>query len=291
MIEERKKLLGRVAIVTGGGRGLGKAIAEAMVRNGASVVINGRDSGAISETADWLKTLAGANQTVSGVVADVSMEKDCLELVKQAQAITGGVDILINNAGILGPMGPIEEVDLDEFATTIQVNLFGTVRMCRHVIPIMRKKGGGKIVNLSGGGGAVPLPFSDAYAVSKAAVVRLTENLAMELRDANIQVNAIAPGALNTKMLADALNAGPEKVGKEYYKRLERQRDEGGASLNKAADLAVFLASSDSDGITGKLISAVWDNWAQLPKYAEKLRASDIFTIRRIVPADRGESW
>src|SRR5271154_1015575 len=99
-------LHGRVAIVTGGGRGLGKAIAEAMVRNGASVVISGRDSKAISETTDSLKTLAGTNQKVRGVVADVSVEKDCVELVKQAQAINGSVDILINNAGILGPMGP-----------------------------------------------------------------------------------------------------------------------------------------------------------------------------------------
>jgi 3-oxoacyl-[acyl-carrier protein] reductase len=171
------------------------------------------------------------------------------------------------------------------------VNLFGTVMMCREVIPIMRRQNGGKIINLSGGGGATPLPRIDAYAASKAAVVRLTENLAMELADTGIDVNAIAPGALNTKMLDQVLEAGAQKVGRDFYERALRQRDEGGAGLDKGAALAVFLASADSDGISGRLISAVWDDWSNLPANRQELADSDIFTLRRIVPKDRGQAW
>jgi 3-oxoacyl-[acyl-carrier protein] reductase len=203
----------------------------------------------------------------------------------------GGIDILVNNAGIYGPMGPIEEIDYDQFVSTVQVNLFGTVMMCREVIPIMRRQNGGKIINLSGGGGATPLPRIDAYAASKAAVVRLTENLAMELADTGIDVNAIAPGALNTKMLDQVLEAGAQKVGRDFYERALRQRDEGGAGLDKGAAVAVFLASADSDGISGRLISAVWDDWSNLQAHRQELADSDIFTLRRIVPKDRGQAW
>jgi 3-oxoacyl-[acyl-carrier protein] reductase len=117
------------------------------------------------------------------------------------------------------------------------------------------------------------------------------ETLAEEVRGCGIDVNAIAPGALNTRMLDEILEAGPEKVGQAFYERSVKQKNQGGASLEKGANLAVFLASSASDGITGKLISAIWDPWETLAAHADELNQTDIYTLRRIVPKDRGKGW
>jgi NAD(P)-dependent dehydrogenase (short-subunit alcohol dehydrogenase family) len=135
------------------------------------------------------------------------------------------------------------------------------------------------------------LPRLSAHAASKAAVMRLTETLAEELREFSIDVNAIAPGALNTRLLQEILSAGPEAVGKEFYQKSLKQRDSGGVPPEKAARLCVYLASEMSDGITGKLISAQWDPWENLHKFREQLADSDIYTLRRIVPEDRGLDW
>jgi 3-oxoacyl-[acyl-carrier protein] reductase len=127
--------------------------------------------------------------------------------------------------------------------------------------------------------------------VSKAAIVRYAETLAEEVRGTGIDVNCIAPGALNTRMLDEILQAGPDKVGEAFYERSVKQKEAGGAPLDKGADLALFLASSASDGITAKLISAVWDNWEQWPLHLDKLSKSDVYTLRRISGRDRGFEW
>jgi len=194
----------------------------------------------------------------------------------------------VNNAGVYGPIGPVEENDWAEWTQALTINLLGTVAFCRAAVPGMRRRGYGKIVNLSGGGATAPLPRFSAYAASKAAVVRFTETLAEELKDARVDVNAIAPGALNTRLLDEVLAAGPERAGPAFFDRSLKQRDDGGVPLAKGAALAVFLASAESDGISGRLLSAVWDDWAGLPSKRDALAASDVFTLRRIVPADRG---
>ena len=194
----------------------------------------------------------------------------------------------MNNAGVYGPKGPIEEVNWDEWVRAIQINLFGTVYMCRAIIPHLKRLRYGKIINLSGGGATNPLPRISAYAASKAAVVRMTDTLAEELREWNVDVNAIAPGALNTRLLDEVIAAGPEKVGADFFQRSLKQKKEGGVGLEKGAELAVFLASAQSDGITGRLISAIWDDWRHLPERRQEIAASDVYTLRRIVPKDRG---
>jgi NAD(P)-dependent dehydrogenase (short-subunit alcohol dehydrogenase family) len=130
-----------------------------------------------------------------------------------------------------------------------------------------------------------------AYAASKAAVIRFIETLAEETRAYHIDVNAVAPGALNTRMLDEFLAAGPEAMGAAFHERSLRQKQEGGVPLCKGADLAVFLGSSLSDGITGKLISAVWDPWNTLPSHLDDLNGTDVYTLRRITPEDRGMTW
>jgi 3-oxoacyl-[acyl-carrier protein] reductase len=145
-------------------------------------------------------------------------------------------------------------------------------------------------VQLSGGGATNPLPGLSAYAASKAAVVRFAETLAEELREHHVDINAVAPGALNTRMLDEVLAAGPERVGQSFYDRALEQQRSGGVPLSRGAELAVWLGSAASDGVTAKLLSAVWDPWVELPQHIDDL-ASDVYTLRRIVPRDRALEW
>jgi NAD(P)-dependent dehydrogenase (short-subunit alcohol dehydrogenase family) len=154
----------------------------------------------------------------------------------------------------------------------------------------MKRLGRGKIIQLSGGGATSPLPGLSAYAASKAAVIRFIETLSIELKPHRVDVNAIAPGALNTRMLREVIEAGPERVGEDFHQRGLEQLRSGGTPLERGAELAVWLASVASDGITGKLLSAVWDPWRELAKYRKDLD-SDVYTLRRVVPADRGFHW
>ena len=285
-------LAGRSAIITGANQGLGRAIAEAFVRAGAGVLLVARGEELLRAVQDELSPLAtGPGQRVHIMRGDVSKPESCAAIVKHAEEAMPDLSILVNNAGVYGPMGNLEDVDWTKWVEAIQINLFGTVLMCRAMIPLLRRRGSGKIINLSGGGATSPLPRISAYAASKTAVVRLTETLAEELREAHIDVNAIAPGPLNTRFLDQVLAAGPEKVGADFYKRSLKQRDEGGAPLEKGAELAVFLACALSDGITGRLLSAIWDDWASLASRREELAKTDAFTLRRIVPSDRGLKW
>jgi NAD(P)-dependent dehydrogenase (short-subunit alcohol dehydrogenase family) len=285
-------LAGRSAIITGANQGLGSAIARHFVQAGASVLLVARSADLLRRTEEQLAPLATRpGQRVGSFRGDVSHAETCNAVVRHARDVLPDVTVLVNNAGIYGPMGRLEEVDWNAWVEAMQVNLFGTVHMCRAVIPHLRTQGYGKIINLSGGGATAPLPRISAYAASKAAVVRLTETLAEELRDARVDVNAIAPGPLNTRLLDEVLAAGPEKVGKDFYERSLKQRDQGGAPLDMGAALAVFLASAASDGITGRLLSAVWDDWARLSERREQLAGSDVYTLRRITPEDRGMKW
>ena len=284
-------LQGRTAIITGASQGLGLEIATQYVAAGASVIICARDEGMLSKAADVLKRSASNDQVISHIVADVAESEAVDALIDFAIDRMGRIDILVNNAGIYGPKGPTDSVDWLQWVQAINVNLLGSVLMCRAVITHMKRQGYGKIVQLSGGGATNPLPNLSSYAVSKAGIVRFIETLAIEAAEYAIEANAIAPGALNTRMLDEILASDPEAVGKEFYERALQQKASGGAGLEKGARLAVFLGSADSDGITGKLISAIWDPWEELDRYKADLEDSDIYTLRRIVPSDRGLDW
>jgi NAD(P)-dependent dehydrogenase (short-subunit alcohol dehydrogenase family) len=284
-------LAGRTALVTGASQGLGYAIAESYVREGCSVFLCARGAETLAAAADRLAGRAPAGVRVAARAADVAAAGDVKDLVGEAQRVLGGLDILVNNAGVYGPFGRIEDIDWDAWVDAVNINLMGSVLLCRHVVPVMRTRRYGKIIQLSGGGATNPLPGISAYAVSKAAVVRFAETLAEELREDRIDVNAIAPGALNTRLLDEVIAAGPDRVGAGFYGKALKQRDEGGTPLTRGAELAVYLASKASDGITGKLISAVWDPWEDFQAHAGELNKSDIYTLRRIVPKDRAMTW
>jgi NAD(P)-dependent dehydrogenase (short-subunit alcohol dehydrogenase family) len=284
-------LAGRTAIITGASQGLGETIARTFVRAGANVLLCARDEAKLTEVVNDLRTLCETGQRVDAIRADVSKQEDVNRLVSMALSQFSQIHILVNNAGVYGPKGPIEEVDWDTWVQAIEINLFGSILTTRALLPHLCKNRYGKIIQLSGGGATSPLPFLSAYAASKAAVVRFMETLAGEVKEAGIDVNSIAPGALNTRLLDEVLVAGPEKVGQVFYERAMKQKTEGGVPLGRGADLAVFLASAASDGLTGKLISAVWDPWENFMEHADEIQKTDIYTLRRIIPKDRGQAW
>jgi NAD(P)-dependent dehydrogenase (short-subunit alcohol dehydrogenase family) len=284
-------LAGRTALITGASQGLGLEIARAYLDAGAAgICICGRDGATLQRAADELGAMAQPGQQVLAQAADVSNAVDVDRLVKTALATLGEITILVSNAGVYGPMGPIEQTDWAEWVRAVEINLFGSVLPARALVAHFRRRGYGKIVQLSGGGATAPLPGLSSYATSKAAIVRFAETLAGELREDRVDVNAIAPGALNTRMLDEVLAAGPERVGDAFYQRALEQQRSGGAPLRRGAELAVFLGSAASDGITGKLLSAIWDPWPELPERRADLE-SDVYTLRRIVPRDRGLDW
>jgi NAD(P)-dependent dehydrogenase (short-subunit alcohol dehydrogenase family) len=284
-------LSGRTAIITGASEGLGREIAKAYVAAGASVVLCARSADKIEEARADVAALAASGQTVQAFTADVSEPADVERVCAGALERLGRVHILVNNAGVYGPIGPIEAVDWAAWVKAVEINLFGSVLMARALVPHFREQGYGKIVQISGGGATNPLPRVSAYAASKAAIVRFAESLALELEGSGVDVNAIAPGALKTRMMDELLAAGPAAAGPAFYERMKKIAAEGGTPLSRGAELAVFLASAESDGITGRLLSAVWDPWPDLAARREALATSDIYTLRRIVPADRGQDW
>jgi len=283
------KLKGINALITGGSQGLGKAIAGHFLAEGANTVLCARGEKELLATRDELAKQF-PSQKVLAKICDVSSETQVNELVAFALRELGPLHALVLNAGIYGPMGATESVSLEEWRRAMNINLYGVLLPCRAVIPHFKKGGHGKIVILSGGGATNPLPNISAYAASKAAVIRLMETLAEELKTFRVDVNAIAPGALATRLVDEVLAAGPEKVGAAFYEKNKQWKDKGATPLELGANLAVYLASAQSDGITGKLISAQWDPWEKLHELKGDL-SGDIYTLRRIVPKDRGKTW
>jgi NAD(P)-dependent dehydrogenase (short-subunit alcohol dehydrogenase family) len=274
------KLAGRVALITGGGRGIGRAVAEACAREGASVCLVARTGAELEQVTEAIRSVGGR---ATWFQADVAEPASAEAAVRSCIEAFGTLHVLVNAAGVYGPIGRSWEVDAREWARAIEINLLGTLNMCRAAIPVMQDTGAGRIINFSGGGATSPLPRFSAYAASKAAVVRLTETLAEELRGTGITVNAIAPGAVDTRLQDEVLAAG-EQAG-ELYERIRRLREsgEGGVPPELPAGLAVMLASAAGEAITGKLISAAYDGWqAWDAERIGELAATPWLTLRRL---------
>lgn len=273
------KLTGKVAIVTGAGRGIGKEISLAFAREQATVVVVSRTLSELEETAENIRR---RGLKVLPFKADTSKVEEVNEMVKVTLEHFHKLDVLVNNAGVLGPIGPLTDNNIDDWTETIKVNLIGTFLCCRAVLPFMITQRSGKIINLSGGGATGPRPFFSAYSSSKSAIVSLTSTLAEEVKTYNIQVNAIAPGAIYTKIHEQVLSAGLMAGYKEleFSKNLKLNQK---SSIEKPANLAVFLASSQSDGLTGRLISAVWDDWEGMDEAKiRSIMTNEMYTLRRI---------
>lgn len=284
------KLAGRSAIITGASLGLGAEIADRFLAEGAAVMLCARNQ---TELEAQRARLAAAypNARIAAHRADVAVREDVDTLFDAAKREFGKIDIVVNNAGVYGPMGSIDTVDWDEWVQAIAINLNGLVYCSRKAVEAMKPNRYGKIINLSGGGATNPLPGISAYAASKAAVVRFTETLALEMKEFGIDVNAVAPGALATRLTDQLIAAGPDRVGAALHERMAKLQKDGGTPLGVGASLCVYLASAESDGLTGRLIAAQWDPWPFADDIKSDIDKSDIYTLRRIVPGERGKSW
>ena len=281
----------RTAIITGASMGFGAAVAERFAAAGISLMLCARNPGGLEARRSEISRKNPAVRVLAHV-ADVTDEKQVEALFAAADQAFGRLDILVNNAGVYGPIGPLDTVDWRQWVDAIAINLTGLVYCCRTAIPLFKRHNHGKIINLSGGGATNPLPGISAYAASKAAVVRFTETLALEVRGFGIDVNAIAPGLLATRLTDQLIAAGPEKVGAALYGRISKAAAEGETTpLDLGAELCLYLASRESDGLTGRLIAAQWDPWPFGEDVKHDLAASDIYTLRRIVAQDRGKTW
>lgn len=278
------RLQSKVAVVTGGGRGIGRAISLAFARQGAHVAVLSRTLDEVEEAAGAIRSLGRPGLAFQ---ADVSVQQEVDRVINAVVSEFGKIDILVNNAGVQAPVGPLWQNDPEVWLNTVRINLGGVFLCCRAVVPFMIQQVSGKIINLSGGGATSPRPYFSAYAASKAAIVRLTETLAHEVQHYNIQVNAIAPGAVYTKMIEQTLAAGP-LVGEKALAQAQQVKNEQ-TPLDAATDLAVFLASEESGKLSGRLISAVWDDWRRLGETADQDIGEDLFTLRRITPVSGKE--
>lgn len=273
------KLIGQSAIITGGGRGLGRAIALAFCQEGAQLTLAARTHREIEDCAAEIKKLSGQCLPVR---ANVTNADELDSLVQSTLDTYGRIDILVNNAAIQGPIGPLVRNDEQAWIEALRVNLIGSFLCMRRVLPHMLQQRKGKIINLSGGGATSPRANFTAYAASKAAIVQLTETLSEEVAPFNVQVNAIAPGLLNTRMQQEVLESG-NSAGDNALEEARVAKLNGTAALERAARLAVFLASEASDGLTGKLVSAQHDGWESWsPAEIKKLMSLPWLTLRRM---------
>jgi 3-oxoacyl-[acyl-carrier protein] reductase len=267
-------------IITGGSQGIGYAVAEKCVSEGAEVLLVARNESDLKVAITKLSSLSQRNHRY--YVLDVSN----LEAVRHFAAwITSeqlAIDGLVNCAGVYGPIGKSTDVDLGDFNKAININFLGTVFMCSAFAPMLSASARRKIVNFSGGGAATPFANYSAYATSKVAIVRFTENLSIELSSDLLDINCVAPGFVLTRLHKLTVDAGSDVAGKGFFEFTQRQIESGGTSPQKAADLTCFLLSGASDGITGKFISAPWDPW-QTEEFQSLLRTDkDAATLRRI---------
>lgn len=270
------------------------------------IVIAGATSGIGRFLAEWLleagHSVWGFARSIEGApvharfrasACDITEWDEVGELAAKIASEADRLDALIICAAVQGPIGPAMTLDPKEWSAAVRVNLDGNFNVLRAFAPLLRPEGvaRAKILCFSGGGASKARANFSAYAASKTGLVRLVETLAEEWRQDRIDINSIAPGTVPTRMTEDVLQIGANAAGEAEIAQARAALEAGSASFERIGHLVDFLLSPDSDGISGKLISAVWDPWEQFGKQRERLRKSDFLTLRRITPEDRGEAW
>ena len=273
---DSKRLDGRAALITGGGRGIGQAIARAYAAEGAKLALAARTDAELQETAANIREQYNAD--VITVLTDVTDRAQVENAVAQTLNRYGVIDVMVNNAGNTGQIGPLWTLDPDRWANTISVHVLGTYYGCRAVIPAMLERGSGRIVNMSGVGG----PNDTSYDAAKTAIINLTENLSVELAGAGITVNAISPGSIHTRMWEEVRDMAYEAGDMEMYEKGVQVTSGGGASIERAAQLAVMLGSDECGALSGRLIRANLDAFEDIPANIDAIMESDAYLLRRV---------
>ena len=268
------ELRGQVAIVTGAGRGLGRATALALARAGARVGVVARSGGQIAETALEISKTGGE---ALAVVADVSDAASVERMAREMERTLGQVDLLVNNAGTVGPLGPIWEADPGDWWHSIEVNLRGPYLCSRALLPGMIARRRGRIINLSTGAAAVAVAHMGAYVVAKTALTRFTENLAAELLNSGVSVFAVGPGTVRTAMTEYVLES---EAGKKWLPWFRKLYDRGlDVPAEKAAQRVVRLASGRADALSGRFLG-ISDDLEKLLGRLEEVKRADLYTLR-----------
>ena len=278
------------ALITGASRGLGEVLSKRFWNEGWSLILLARNTASLEVVRNGLSK--ASDQDCEIFSCDLSKPPQVDAVISKITASFASVDVLINNAAIHGPIGPILSTPLAGWRDVMQVNFFTPVAFCQAFgLSMQTSNKGGVIINLAGGGATSSRPNFGAYASAKTALVRFSEILAQELSSDGVRVNCISPGAMQTELLKDVINAGDSLSGAKEYASASKVFLNGGASMEAVSDLALFLSGKSSANISGKLISSVWDDWSNWPNHERELSSSDIYTLRRIVARDRGFNW
>jgi NAD(P)-dependent dehydrogenase (short-subunit alcohol dehydrogenase family) len=271
-LPDRSLLAGRVALVTGGGRGIGQAIALALGRAGAAVAVVSRTPTEISATADTIRDGGG---TAIAVTADVQDRASVRIAVDRVAKTVGPVDVLVNNAGSNTAIGPATAVDADAWWHDVTTNLLGPFLFAQAVLPAMTERGEGRIVNIVSEQASGRGEYTSAYASSKAALVRLTDALADEYRASGVAVFALSPGSVPTQL---SLGVIESEAARTWLPDLGSRLSFVG--IEQSADAVVFLASGRADRLTGRFFH-VTDDVVALAERADEIVEHDLYQLRK----------
>ncbi len=267
-------LAGQVAIITGGGRGLGRAMALALSGAGALVAVAARSEDQLKDTVTDIENRGG--RTIA-LVVDVTDHDAVTGMVQETEQQLGPVDLLVNNAGVIQPIGPTWEVDPDEWWKNLDINVRGPFLCAREVLPGMIRRKCGRIVNVASYAGTISIPYGSAYVVAKTALIRFSENLAAETKEHNVQVFAIDPGTVRTAMAEYLLESEPGRRWAPWFRTIF---DDGNdVSAERSAQLVLSLASGRADALSGCFLS-VYDDLPELARRAEELRKNEQHILR-----------
>lgn len=266
-------LRGRVALITGGGRGLGRAFAQALSQAGLRVAVTSRSAGELAETEALIQGQGGAAMSVAGDVRDPESVRAMAAEVEQAY---GPLDLLVNNAGSAGALGPIWEADPAEWWDGFEVNLRGVFLCCRAALPSMIARGRGRIVTVASGAGAMPVAYMSAYAISKAAVIRFTETLAAETRRHGVAAFSIHPGTVRTAMTESAMTSEAATRWLPWFKNLVESQ---AVPPDAASRLLLYLASGAADRLSGRFFQVPEDP-AEVVRRASEVEQQDLYALR-----------
>ena len=269
------QLSSQVAIVTGGGRGFGQAIARALAAGGAAVTVTSRTPSQVAETAAAIEAAGGRALALQ---ADVNSQDDWQRVVRETESKLGPVTLLVANAALSDPAGPIYEADPDVWQKTLDTNVMGSVRGARAVLPGMVSRGAGRLIIISSGAALAATPYTSPYRVSKAALLRLAEILALEVKDHGISVFSIHPGVINSTILDSAVRT---EEGRKWVPHMARMVESGTAltGTEQCAECCVFLASGAADALSGRYLSATED-YRALAARSEEVREKDLQVLR-----------
>jgi NAD(P)-dependent dehydrogenase (short-subunit alcohol dehydrogenase family) len=273
-IARSSRLEGQVALVTGGGRGIGRAIAQALAAAGAAVAVLARSQEQLAETVRLIERDGGRCRSFPADITDAQAVRDAIKAIEQS---FGPVDVLVNNAGEVKPFAPLWQTDVDEWWRGMEVNLRGPLLYTRFALPSMVARGKGRIINISSGAGAMGMPFYSSYVCSQAALIRFTEYMALETKSHGIAVFSISPGTVRTAMSEYSLYSPEGQKGLPWFRRLFDENVV--VPAERPANLVLELASGRADALSGRFLS-IYDELEHLLKNSAQIEKQNLHTLK-----------